>query len=156
MEDARVSWVAGTAAGAINGDLSPDDRWIAYQSSETGRAEIYVHPFPDLAGGRWQVSAGGGLQPVWGPDGRELFFRGPDRRLMVASVETQRSLILGTPAPLPVELFAPAPGRPYDISPDGKRFVIIEEGEPTMQALPQITLVLNWAEDLKRLMAPAK
>lgn len=76
IDDGKPSSIVGTASGAVNGDFSPDDRWIAYQSSETGRAEVYVHPFPDLTGGRWQVSAAGGTHPLWSPDGRELFFAG--------------------------------------------------------------------------------
>ncbi|MBA3298096.1 MAG: serine/threonine-protein kinase [Acidobacteria bacterium] len=155
IDDGKPSSIVGTASGAVNGDFSPDDRWIAYQSSETGRAEVYVHPFPDLTGGRWQVSAAGGTHPLWSPDGRELFFRGLDRRLMVVPLETQRGFVPGNPVALPVEVFAPAPGRPYDISPDGKRFVIIEEADQAPQAT-QLTVVLNWIEDLKRLMAPAR
>lgn len=74
---------------------------------------------------------------------------------MVVPLETQRGFVPGNPVALPVEIFAPAPGRPYDISPDGKRFVIIEEADQAPQAT-QLTVVLNWVEDLKRLMAPAR
>ena len=62
-----------TPFNELNSDLSPDGRWIAYQSDESGRFEVYVRPYPDVNGGRWQVSATGGTRPLWGRDGRELY-----------------------------------------------------------------------------------
>jgi serine/threonine protein kinase len=127
------------------GQFSPDGRWVAYQSDETGRAEIYVQPFP-AAGAKWQVSTNGGTMPRWRPDGKELFFIAPDSKLMAATVT-----ISGTTfqAASPVALFQTriAGGfgnilkHNYAVSGDG-RFLI---NVPTEASSPSpVTLILNW------------
>ena len=140
-----------------NGDLSPDGRWLAYGSDASGQLEIYVRPFPDTDGGRWQVSTGGGVKPLWGPTGRELFYLNPVGTLMGVPVETDPSLSLGN-AEVVVEgaYFTRGAGRTYDISPDGQRFLMIREGgasgsnaEDPFAGLTQIHVVQNWSEELK-------
>ncbi len=144
------------------GKFSPDGRWIVYCSMETGRAEIYVQPWPG-PGQKIQVSSEGGMDPVWRPDGKEIFYRnGP--KMMVVAVSTQPSLKLGAPQLLweGDYMFGPSSGcgikgtttTSYDVSPDGQRFLMIRESDQRMYAT-QIVVVLNWVEELKRRMADA-
>src|SRR5205807_7234625 len=77
--------IANTPFDELNGQFSPDERWVAYETNESGRFEIVVQPFPDPAG-KWQVSTNGGIQPRWRADGKELYFIAPDGKLMAASV----------------------------------------------------------------------
>ena len=141
-----------------HGQISPDGKWLAYQSNESGRPEVYVRPFPDLDGGRWQISTSEGIQPAWGPAGRELFYIDGDRRLMaVATREENRALVASNPVVVVDGQFYPganpAGPRMYDISSDGKRFLMLEAGSAGGDAdVAGIVVVLNWAEELKRLL----
>ena len=137
-----------------NGDVSPDGRWLAYQSNASGQFEVYVRPFPNVDAGRWQVSPGGGVEPLWGPDGRELFYRVQSGGVFAVTVETNPSFSVGNPE---VEIegdYFRAIGRNYDISPDGKRFLLIREGEQDADSASsaQLVLVQNWFQELKRLV----
>jgi len=135
--------------------VSPDGRWMAYTSRVSGRNEIYVERYPEL-GNRQLISTGGGDVAVWSRDGRELFFVTPDGRQMFAvPVQSGTTLVAGRPQVL-FESAMPAPARgfrPYDIAPDG-RFLIIRSGqaEAGVGAEPQIVVVQNWTEELKRLV----
>jgi serine/threonine-protein kinase len=138
-----------------NGELSSDGRWLAYQSNESGQDEIYVRPFPDVNAGRWQVSTGGGSRPLWARDGRELFYLAGDGRLTGVAVETSNSTFTtGNPVRLLERAYlSPAPGRTYDVSPDGQRFLMIKEvGSDEGGATSELVVVLNWFEELKRLV----
>lgn len=84
-QHAKPTLIAQTAAGELRGRFSPDGRWVACESNESGRSEIYVQTFPDLAR-KVQISTGGGTAPVWRGDGRELFFRSADDQLMAARI----------------------------------------------------------------------
>jgi Tol biopolymer transport system component len=140
--------------GERNPDLSPDGRWLAYDSNESGREEIYVRPFPDVEKGRWQVSTSGGIQPRWARNGRELFFR-RGATLMAVPVQTDPGFAAGNPAVVFEGSYAtPQGGRTYDVSRDGQRFLMIKEGASTGDATPQaqIILIQNWDEELKRLV----
>ena len=86
-----------TTFNELNGEISPDGRWMAYQSNESGQDEIYVRPFPDADSGRWQVSTGGGTRPLWARSGKELFYVGPSGAVMSASVEGGSTFRAGTP-----------------------------------------------------------
>ena len=135
-------------------EVSPDGQWMAYRSSETGQLEVFVRPFPDVAGGKWQISTTGGNYPAWSPDGRELFYRRPsDRALMRVTVETEPTFIAGIPEPL-IEgdyVFAPGQGRNWDVSLDGQRFLMLKSVGTGIEdaAPPQIIFVQNWFEELK-------
>ncbi|MEQ1760496.1 MAG: protein kinase [Vicinamibacterales bacterium] len=138
-----------------NPAVSPDGRSLAYESNESGQAEIYVRPFPMVNGGRWQISTGGGTAAHWSHDGRELFFyvgAGTKGTIMAVPVETGPTFRAG----LPKRLFqgnypAPNPGRGlYDVSRDGKRFLMIKGDVDS--APKNLTVVLNWTEELKRLV----
>ncbi len=112
-----------------NGEISPDGRWLAYQSNESGQAEIYVRPFPDVDGGRWQVSTGGGTRPLWARSGKELFYLGPSGAMMSVAVEGGSTFRAGNPTRLfegRYFMSAGQPGRTYDVSPDGRRFLMIK------------------------------
>jgi len=128
--------------------FSPDGKWLAYDSDESGRTEVYVAPFPQ-ANGKWQVSSSGGRQPRWRPDGKELFYLAGENNVMAASVQEKGgSLEIGNPQTLFVVNLSPTAGLvPYDVAPDGKKFVFLT---PPPQLIPEpITLVTNWTALLK-------
>jgi hypothetical protein len=126
--------------------FSPDGRWIAYESDESGRFEIYVRPFPEVDKGKWQVSSDGGSEAVWARSG-ELFYRNGDN-IMAVSTETTPTFKYGTPRLLFEKALLATLGG-YDVTPDGKRFLIIRSRE-TEQTGAQINVVLNWFEELKQ------
>ena len=128
--------------------FSPDGRWIAYSSDESGRMEIYVRPFKH-GGGKWQVSTNGGNFPCWSSDGKELFYRNGNA-LMVVGVTTEGSTFQpGNPTVL-FELEASGQFRTYDVAPDGKRFVWIKEEAPKEEAgRAQVRFIFNWFDDVK-------
>jgi serine/threonine protein kinase len=150
--------LVGTAAGGINADISPDGRWIAYQSSASGRSEVYVHPFPDTASMRRQLTTDQGTQPLWAPNGRELVYLDAGRRLMGVPVETKPTFSAGNPTMILDRVRVVTPGRSYDISPDSQRFLVIKEPASAAQAgsIRHLDVVLNWTEELKRLARPSK
>ena len=132
--------------GVDNGDarFSPDGRWLAYSSNESGKNEIYVAPFPG-PGGKWQVSTDGGVQPRWRRDGKELFYLSADLRLM--SLEIRASGATLEPG-APKVLFEPHPlPSLYDAAADGQRFLMISSG---VEQSPPITLAQNWEAGLKK------
>jgi serine/threonine-protein kinase len=147
-----------TTFSELNGEISPDGRWLVYQSNESGQHEIYVRPFPDIARGRWQISTGGGTRPLWARSGKELFYLGPSGAVMSTSVEDGSGFRAGNPTRLfegPYFAALNAAGRTYDVSLDGQRFLMIKEGASTdaTSAPRGIVVVQNWTEELKRLIA---
>jgi serine/threonine-protein kinase len=159
----RVTSLIQTTFNERNGEISPDGRWLAYESDESGQEEIYVRPFPDVNGGHWQVSTGGGSEPLWARSGRELFYRGSDTALLgvAVAVEGSASFRTGKPVRLVEGRYyagagsGAAPGRTYDVSPDGLRFLMVKEGggaDQTAAAPPSIVVVQHWVEELKRLV----
>ena len=143
-----------TAFSESNGDISPDGRWLAYQSNESGTLEILVRPFPDVNDGRWQVSSSGGVRPVWSRNSRELFYLTLTGALMSVPVDSGPTFNARTPVKV-VEgnyLFGVvgAP-RTYDVSLDGLRFLMIRP--VTASTTPaSLVVVQNWTEELKRLV----
>jgi dipeptidyl aminopeptidase/acylaminoacyl peptidase len=129
--------------------FSPDGRWVAYTSDESGTPEVYVQTFP-ASGGRWRVSAGGGCQPRWRRDGRELFYIAADRKLMAAEVKPGDTFEAGPPRALfATRVMTLADFRNhYAASADGQRFLVSSMVED--EAAAPITVVVNWAADLKR------
>ena len=157
--DHRVQPLLQTPFDEQEGTISPDGRWIAYESDSSGRPEIYVRPFPDVASGQSQVSTGGGRRPLWARDGQELFYlaqtAGPTSTLMRVPVKAQSTVwSAGTPVALfQGRYFTGSQGRTYDVSPDGRRFLMVKEaGADQGDARPQIIVVQNWHEELKRLV----
>jgi Tol biopolymer transport system component/predicted Ser/Thr protein kinase len=133
--------------------FSPDGHWLAYQSDQSGRDEIYVLPYPG-PGGQRQVSTEGGTEPVWNPSGRELFYRNGDKMMAVA-INTQPSFSVGKPQVLfegpYASVLVQVPN--YDVSPDGQRFLMIKESEQVRHPATQINVVLNWTEELKHIVS---
>jgi dipeptidyl aminopeptidase/acylaminoacyl peptidase len=130
--------------------ISPDGRWIAYQSNQSGRWEVYVQPFPGL-GGRWQLSTQGGVSPTWDPNGGRLFYRNDRAMMSVPVTTTGNTFRYGNPRMLFEGSYVPEESAPYDarsyaVAPDG-RFLMMKEPE---QRPTQIVVILNWAEELKR------
>jgi serine/threonine protein kinase/Tol biopolymer transport system component len=134
-----------------NAQFSPDGKWVAYASNESGKWEIYVTSFPD-ARGRWQISSGGGEQPRWRGDGKELFYLSLDGKMMAAPVTTGVHFDAGTPA----VLFQSTPRQPvlvydlfvYDVSRDGQRFLIntqVKQGDSA-----PMSIILNWPAKLDK------
>jgi eukaryotic-like serine/threonine-protein kinase len=134
--------------------FSPDGRWLAYASDESGRFEIYVQPYPG-PGGKWQISAEGGNESAWNPNGRELFYRSGDK-MMAVDIATQPGFAVGKPRLLFQGQYQPTTGTSpnYDVSPDGKRFLMLKPTEQAEAAPTQINVVLNWFEELKRRVPP--
>jgi Tol biopolymer transport system component len=129
--------------------LSPDGRWLAYASDESGRYEIYLQPYPG-PGAKWQISTEGGTEPVWARSGRELFYRNGAKMMSVA-ITTRPDVTIEKPKLLFEGIYESfmGPRANYDVTPDGQRFVMVqasaEESRPN-----QIHIVFNWFEDLKR------
>lgn len=128
--------------------FSSDGRWFAYVSDETGRDEIYLRPYPG-EGGKRSVSTDGGSEPLWSVRGRELFYRNGDK-MMAVSIDTEPELRVGTPEVLFEGRFAithrPDIPRNYDVSRDGRRFLMVQTVDDL--APTQINIVLNWFVEL--------
>ena len=151
----EIEMLVETSFNELNGVLSPDDQWLAYVSDETGQDEVYVRPITG-SGRRQLVSSDGGTEPLWSPTGTELFYRNGDRMMAVA-VSYGPDLTLAKPSMLfegQYQTGAPSTlGPNYDVSSDGKHFVMVREDEAS--ANTEIHVVLNWFEELTRL-APAE
>ena len=134
-----------------NAQFSPDGRFVAYASSETGNWEVYVSPFPGF-GSKWQVSRGGGEEPRWRHDGSELFYLAPDARLMAAEVKTGTGFEAGTP----VALFQTHPRQPlsamdffsYDVTADGQKFLVNTKVDTSSSA--PLSVILNWSAEMDK------
>ncbi len=130
--------------------FSPDGRWLAYASNESGTMEVYVRPFPG-PGGRWQISTEGGTHPVWSHNGRELFFLNLDGRITVADyAATGGAFAAGSP-----RVWSQTRVRSYDLAPDGKGFAILPIGNASDdKPLTQLTILLNFFDELQRRVPP--
>ena len=144
VKDKKVTELLPGNGSKRNGQISPDGKWVAYESDESGIWEVYISPFP-ATGGKVQVSRGGGKEPRWRADGKEIFYLDPKGTLFVTSVTVEGSLSTGNP----VALFL-THGRSYvsstdfytyDVSPDGKRFLINRYQKPTQ--IPPLNIILN-------------
>jgi eukaryotic-like serine/threonine-protein kinase len=134
--------------------FSPNGRYIAYQSDESGHDEIYIRPFPRVNNGRWQVSTAGGTRPVWARSGRELFYLDASNALTAVPVDISGPTIsIGSPAKLFDTGYAePNPSRHYDVSADGQRFLMLKAsatGDPNATPVSMV-LVEHWFEELKQ------
>ena len=146
----------GTPFHVLYTAFSPDGRWLAYASNESGTYEIYVRPFPG-PGGRWQISTGGGTVPLWSRDGRELLFETLDQRVMAASYSAKSdSFAAGKPrvwTETRLRNIAFCPN--YDLAPDGKRLAAVLADDASRQKeLTHLTFLLNFFDELRR-RAPA-
>lgn len=144
--------------------VSPDGRWIAYDSNETGRIEVYVRPFPEVDGGKWQISTNGGMEPRWRADSGELYYRqasgNNENAIIAVTIESEPRFSAGSPVILfsGSYVFPAPPG--YDVTADGKRFILLKSGSTevpgTVSQQTNLVVVENWFEELKRLAPPSQ
>jgi Tol biopolymer transport system component len=139
-----------TAASLSEARVSPDGRWVAYTSDETGKSQVYARALPG-PGGKTPISVGGGQEARWSRDGRELFYRDPEKnQLMAVEVRTSPELQAGQPKAL-FELNTSA----WDVAPDGQRFLVVKAGEAEAAA-PQLNVVVNFFDELRRKVPAGK
>ena len=132
----------------VNAVFSPDGRFVAYQSNESGTAEIYVQTFP-VASGKWQISNSGGVDPSWRPDGGALYYRSADQKLMAVEIQAGDGFKAGIPQPLfPARVRTGTMRNKYVGAPDGQRFLLV--APLGREALIPTTVVLNWNAELAR------
>jgi serine/threonine-protein kinase len=146
LEGERKPWMVVAHAAILYGArLSPDGRWLAYESNESGTVQLYIVPFRG-GQGKWQVTSQGSSGPAWTKDGSELFYMDPGFNLYVVSVkEVDGSPQLGAPQQIPITTSAPSVF--YDISPDGKKILIDNVAQ---QVSPSMTVVTNFTAGLKK------
>ena len=134
--------------------FSPDGKWLAYMSNELRSArQVFVQPYPST-GAKYQITTDGGDDPIWSPDGSQLFYSS-NSKLFAVDVRTQPGFSFGKPQPLPISGFLQRLGQPpdYDITPDGKQFLVVlpaSQNETNQRSTAQIDIVLNWFEELKQ------
>ena len=143
-------------------DLSPDGRWLAYASNQSGRAEVYVQPYPG-PGARQQISVDGGTAPAWSRDGRELFYTTAQSvggqaaltKMMAVAVQLKPTFTAGTPRLLFEGRYgATAVIRGYDVAPDGRRFLMVQQKDRPAMRVAEMIIVQNWVEELKQRVRP--
>ncbi|MBA2627107.1 MAG: PD40 domain-containing protein, partial [Gemmatimonadales bacterium] len=136
--------------------LSPDSRWIAYQSDETGTGEVFVRPFPDVSSGKWTVSLGGGSAPLWSHSGKEIFYVDDHKNLVAARVQTtgpasfevtERKALFSTAPFMMTENYAS-----HDLAPDDQRFLMIRRVGGADSVRTAVVLTENWFEELRARM----
>jgi serine/threonine-protein kinase len=147
--DTTLVPLVATPATELYPALSPDGRWLAYGSNESGATEVYVRPFPETATAKWQVSTAGGSEPAWARSGRELFYINGKSDLVSAEIRPGAAFSVGQQR----VLFSVAPFvragsiHSYAVSPDDRRFVIVREGEASQQS--ELILAEHWLQELK-------
>ena len=149
-QENQINDVVNTPFNDYGAAVSPDGRWLAYQTNESGRPEIYVR---DLSGtgGRWQISTEGGEEPGWSNDGRELYYRNNDL-FMSAAVQTRPSFQASRPKRLFSGVFNQRSnsGVSYDVDPKGGRFLMIRPVADS-ETPAQVRVVVSWFDELRRL-----
>jgi serine/threonine-protein kinase len=152
---AHVEPLLATPFDERGGVVSPDGRWLAYESNSSGQYETYVRPFPTVDVGQSQVSTGGGFQPLWSRNGRELFYVAPDGALMAVAVQARGATwSAGAPTRLIAgRYFRGGEGtisRQYDVTADGQRFLMLKDERRGADADPSIIVVQNWFTELQQ------
>jgi serine/threonine-protein kinase len=154
----EVTPLVQTPFNERNGEVSPDGRWLAYDADDLGRFEVYVRPFPEVTRGLWQVSTNGGTRPLWARNGQELFYLTATGALMRVGVARGPTWAATAPTRLFEGRYGAAAfhsGRTYDVSPDGRRFLMVKAAAGDPNATPaSIVVVLNWFEELKQRVPP--
>jgi serine/threonine-protein kinase len=159
VDSAPVPLVAKPGVDESAAALSPDGKWLAYVSNETGRDEIYVRPFPATDSGKWQVSTNGGQAPLWAHSGRELFFVDAERNMVVAPVQGGATIQFGARRILfnlgdDLYLTGSEHYTPFDLTPDDQRFVMARVVRRAADRERTFVLVENWIEELKAKVKP--
>jgi len=154
VDSAPQELLASSQADESAPALSPDGRWLAYASDETGQTEVYIRPFPDVDGGKWQVSTSGGQAPLWAHGGRELFYVDAARNMMAVAVPAAGPSQMGARIKLftlgtDILLHANEWYTPFDISPDDKRFLMSRLVSAATTDTPTFLLVENWFDEVQ-------
>jgi serine/threonine-protein kinase len=146
--DTTVVPLVASPAVELYPALSPDGRWLAYSSNESGTAEVYVRPFPETASAKWQVSTAGGSEPAWSGTGRELFYINAKGDMVSAEIPTGGTFSVGRQRILfsTTQFVTGGPVPSYSLSPDGKRFVVLREGEAGQPG--ELVVAENWTRQL--------
>ena len=153
----RVEPLLHTKADESLPHVSPDGRWMAYESNESGtQFEVFLRPFPDVNGSREKVSVNGGRYPRWAPNGNEIHYVNLDGAMMAAAVSFSPGPRIGSITKLfdwrkPPTLRT---GMPYDVSPIDGRFLMTELAESAPRGATHVSVVLNWVDELTRLAPP--
>jgi Tol biopolymer transport system component len=156
--DPKPAAVLNVPSSQVQGEISPDGRWLLYQSGESStQDEIWVRPFPAIDSGRWKVSTNGGQRPMWARSGREIFFRGrhadADHFMVVPvmPVRAGEAFSYGTPTPLlNISRYSfLSIGRTYDISPDDRRFLFLLPEGREADTRDSLTVIVNWDQEVR-------
>jgi len=152
VDSAPVPLVANPSFRERSPTLSPDGKWLAYTSDETGKFEVFVRPFPDVSSGKWQVSSAGGKAPQWSRSGDELFFVDDANDMQAARVSTKPTFgVQGKQRLFSTSgYFASAWSQAYDVTPDGKRFLMLRVGSSSTAGTGSLELVQNFLPELLR------
>ncbi len=159
--DRKPTPIVQTRFAEMNGEVSPDGRWLAYQANDSGQFQIYIRPFPNVEQGRSLVSTGGGIRPAWSRNGRELFYFSADGALMAVPVNAGVTWYAGKPVKVLDRGYVgegEMGARSFDVSADGKRFLMIRE-DPSLDSgieIGSLVVVLNWATELRSKVQVAK
>jgi serine/threonine-protein kinase len=147
--DSTVVELVTSPASEYHPALSPDGRWLAYASNESGAFEVYVRPFPETSTAKWQISTAGGSEPTWSSTGRELLYINGRTEMVSAEIQPGAGFAVGKQRTLfSVSQFArPGPVPSYSLTPDDRRFMVVREGEATQQS--ELIVAENWLEGLR-------
>jgi eukaryotic-like serine/threonine-protein kinase len=153
----KASAFLNTPAGEVGAVFSNDGRWIAYTSDESGRLEIFVRPFPG-PGGKWQISTAGGFEVFWSRTRRELFYRAPDNRIMVASYTVEGdSFKADKPRLWSEQAILPRPRAPiFALHPDGERLAVPPPSSQAEEKIDKVTFIFNFFDELRRIAPRSK
>ena len=147
-----------TPSTELNAEVSPDGRWLAFDSDESGQSEVYVRPFPNVNDGRWQISSGSGSKPVWARHGQELFYEDNAGAVFTVTYASTPGFSSGVPKKLfdgQTTFRGASTGRTWDVGPDGRFLMVRDPALDTKNAVP-FSIVLNWAEEVRAKLPPAR
>ncbi len=149
LPDTALVPLVATSAAELHPALSPDGRWLAYSSNESGTFEVYVRPFPETSSAKWQVSTAGGAEPAWSKDGRRLFYINGRNEMVSVEITAVPTFTVGKQRPLftVAQFTRPGPIPSFSLAPDGDHFLMVREGESTQQS--ELIVAENWLETLR-------